>query len=560
MDTIRTTAAGGEFPLADGPALNEVLSEALDRGGIGLILLQRGQSTISFMNHAARRLFGFSSAQADIQVSDLLTRLAGVDQISVQAGDHPIMRALAGQSGTACGCRIDNGGALTRFVQARYGTVDAATAFVLLEGASPGLDEAADGASTEQRLRAQIKRFYIPTFVWQFLDGDFILREFNDAASAATRGDVDSSVGVAAAQIYQDRPDIREDIQRCFQEKTTISKEIAYQTRSGREPRDWAITYTYVPPDLVMVHAEDITNRKRAEQLLRDREERLRMLVEQVPAILWSTDTHLCVTSTAGSTLAALNATPEQAVGKTLSKLFDVLPGGEQVIAAHKNALRGVSTGYEITFKGRVFQSHVEPLHAQDGSIIGTIGLGRDVTDGKRAERALGQSEERYRAFVAQSSEGIWRLEVEPPIPTSLPADEQAGLMMDRCYVRECNDVMAKMYGLSTAADLVGKSWRALHVEGDSLNLDGLRRFIASGYRTSDSESHDVNASGDIKYFTNNAAGIVEDGKLVRIWGTQQDITQRKASEAERAALLAREKTARLEAETAWLEWRQMFD
>ncbi|HKV39029.1 MAG TPA: PAS domain S-box protein, partial [Blastocatellia bacterium] len=262
----------------------------------------------------------------------------------------------------------------------------------------------------------------------------------------------------------------------------------------------------------------------------------------------------------AGSALAALNATPEQAVGRTLSKLFATLPDGEQVISAHQNALRGVSTGYEITFKGRVFQSHVEPLQAQDGSIIGTIGLGRDVTDGKRAERALGQSEERYRAFVAQSSEGIWRLEVEPPIPTSLPADEQAGLMMDRCFVRECNDVMAKMYGLSAASDLVGKSWRALHVEGDSLNLDGLRRFIASGYRTSDSESHDVNASGDIKYFANNAAGIVEHGKLVRIWGTQQDITQRKAGEAERAALLAREKTARLEAETAWLEWRQMFD
>ena len=42
--------------------------------------------------------------------------------------------------------------------------------------------------------------------------------------------------------------------------------------------------------------------------------------------------------------------------------------------------------------------------------------------------RALRASDERYRAFIANSSEGIWRLEFSPPIDTTLPVDEQLAL------------------------------------------------------------------------------------------------------------------------------------
>src|SRR5206468_1189992 len=53
----------------------------------------------------------------------------------------------------------------------------------------------------------------------------------------------------------------------------------------------------------------------------------------------------------------------------------------------------------------------------------GWLAIGMDVSDRKRAE-------ERYRSFIAQSSEGVSRLEIDPPVPINLPEEEQ----IDRLY------------------------------------------------------------------------------------------------------------------------------
>jgi PAS domain S-box-containing protein len=86
-----------------------------------------------------------------------------------------------------------------------------------------------------------------------------------------------------------------------------------------------------------------------------------------------------------------------------------------------------------------------------------------DITEQKNAQVALQASEQKYRNFIEQSMEGIWFLNFDQPIPTSLPAEEQVELIYKYGYIAECNDVLARMYGYNSSAEMRGV--RLLDVE-----------------------------------------------------------------------------------------------
>src|SRR6185503_16849789 len=105
----------------------------------------------------------------------------------------------------------------------------------------------------------------------------------------------------------------------------------------------------------------------------------------------------------------------------------------------------------------------------------------RDTTDRRRAEAALRASEERYRAFVTQSSEGIWRLELDTPLPVSLPEDAQILHIHQHGFLAECNDVMARMHGFSHVEEIEGLRASTLFDPAKPEHNDYLRAFIRSG-------------------------------------------------------------------------------
>lgn len=138
---------------------------------------------------------------------------------------------------------------------------------------------------------------------------------------------------------------------------------------------------------------------------------------------------------------------------------------------------------------------------------------------------ALRESDERYRAFVNQSTEGIWRIEVEAPIAIALSVEQQVDAFYKSAVLAECNDAMARMYGFDEASSLVGKRLGELLVREDSRNSAYLSAFVQSGYRLQGAQSHEVDKDGNARVFENGLVGIIKDGNLVRAWGTQRDIT-----------------------------------
>jgi PAS domain S-box-containing protein len=170
-----------------------------------------------------------------------------------------------------------------------------------------------------------------------------------------------------------------------------------------------------------------------------------------------------------------------------------------------------------------------------------------------RAERCLMESEDRYRAFIVNSSEAIWRFELEHPIPINLSEDEQLEMLFKYGYLAECNDAMARMYGYESAEQIVGSRVGDLLARSDPKNIEHLRAFRRSGFNMVDSESHEIDRDGNTKYFLNNLTGIIENGAVVRIWGTQRDITDRKR--AEQAVLKSEERLRRISEATQDSIW-----
>ena len=158
----------------------------------------------------------------------------------------------------------------------------------------------------------------------------------------------------------------------------------------------------------------------------------------------------------------------------------------------------------------------------------------RYAIEHKRANAALRRSEERYRAFVGNSSEAIWCCELEEPISVSASEDEQIDLFYRYGYLAECNEAFALLYGFSHQKEMLGTRMSELLTKSNPDNVEYLRAFMRAHYRLSDAESCQLDRDGQTKYFLNNLVGIIEGGWLYRVWGTQRDITQRREDEATR--------------------------
>lgn len=146
--------------------------------------------------------------------------------------------------------------------------------------------------------------------------------------------------------------------------------------------------------------------------------------------------------------------------------------------------------------------------------------------------KVLLEKEEKYKAFIELSSEGIWRCEAENAVDINLPVDEQVELIFEKAIIVDCNNVMAAMYGMKKS-DILGIRIKDILIKSKQENVEYLSAFVKSGYRLLDAESIEQDNKGNTKYFLNNLVGIIKEGKLIGGWGTQRDITQiKKAEEA----------------------------
>ncbi|HYG73584.1 MAG TPA: PAS domain S-box protein [Planctomycetota bacterium] len=272
----------------------------------------------------------------------------------------------------------------------------------------------AEVKESEQRFKELFKHLPIPTYLWKRLDDDFIFFDANDAGLAVTNGQASTVFGISVSKLYATRPDIVADITRCFDQRTTIKREMTYSFQVVDKTAELVVTYVYVPPDMVMVHTEDVTERKKAEAALRDSNERYRALFENAPL-------GLGVANEQGK-LLAFNDAMMQPGGYTredIERIGNVAAlyafPEERDRALSLARAQGYLRQHEVRFRRKDGSTYLARLSLQPITLDGQRGwqaMAEDITERKKAEVALAESEERLRLALEAGGMGIWAWDI----------------------------------------------------------------------------------------------------------------------------------------------------
>lgn len=292
-----------------------------------------------------------------------------------------------------------------------------------------------------------------------------------------------------------------------------------YQTRKVRlEPPGGG------PPQVLGI-AADVTERKRAEEALRESEEKFRQLAENIREVFW-------IASSEISAILYVSPAYEEVTGRTVASVYD--RGDFLWTAIHPDDLERVQQAratvaegepVEIEFRHRHEDGSLRwlrvrafPVRDERGEPYRTVATAEDVTERKRVEDERAAAEAHYRRLVTTSPVGIYALDAQGLVTEVNPAVET---LIDR--PRE--QVLGRHFGDFVAPEDLPLARRIFE---DAL---------AGRSDTFSVEVHLTRPSGERRLVSISAASIVEDGAVVGTHGIAHDVTEERAREEQRRFL-----------------------
>jgi len=315
-------------------------------------------------------------------------------------------------------------------------------------------EEIAEREQIEEELRQYAHIVFCSRDMQALLDRDFVYLAANAAYLQAFGKSPDEVIGRTVAEVFGQK--VFSELIKPRAERCMAGVDIRFEDWfgfpvAGRKYMDVAYSPYFGPDEKVwgfVVTARDITERKRAEDALRESEERYRVVTEASLQGTYQVDTQECITFASPVVSALTGYSVAELDGVSLDALYPPVKA-KTISDANVTTLRSGKTveGENAMMRkdgGRI-DTHFfcVPVFDENGEYAGFVGSILDITERKRIADALREGEERYRVITEASLQGTYqadaqgRLTFVSPVTAELSGyslAEMDGLPLDTLY------------------------------------------------------------------------------------------------------------------------------
>src|ERR1044072_7466883 len=267
------------------------------------------------------------------------------------------------------------------------------------------------------------------------------------------------------------------------------------------------LPFTLDGKDAVLSVFRDVPEKKQAREALRKAEKRLRTVVSSASLILFATDKNGVFTLSEGEGLKSLSLQPGELVGQSA---FEIYADSPQVGENLRRALRGEAFTSPVSVRDLVFDVRYSPLTDENENVLGVIGVATDITENRRAEISIRESEERYRELFENANDIIYTHDLRGNFTSLNRSGERiTGYSREEAAKMNVADVIAPDY-LTLAREMMAqKTSKGVSTvyELDIVTKQGKRVRLEVSTRL-----------------------MLSDGKPIGVQGIGRDLTERKHS------------------------------
>ena len=314
----------------------------------------------------------------------------------------------------------------------------------------------------------------------------------------------------------QDRERFRTTIEQAIETAGGFELEVPHRWPDGS--RHWILIAGRVIDATSMVGvSHDVTDRREIQRALRVSEQRYREIVETANEGIWILDDEARITFVNQRMADLVGFLASEMIGKRKWE-FVFEEDVPAMKALFERRRQGVAEAVmDIRFRHR--DGHeiwtlmaARPVHDSSGRFVGALDLFTDITERRRAEEALRESEERFRTLADNIAQLAWM------------ADESGSVFW---FNRRWFD-----YTGGSIEEMRGTGWqRALHPDDVDAVVDRLRRSLETGVSWEDTVQL-RRKDGTHRWFLSRALPIRDErGRITRWLATHTDVTEQRRAE-----------------------------